>query len=232
MKTIWQLMFAAVALAVTVGVVTACSDDSDTADQASSTTATSDATTSTVAAPNASEPLTVSEQEESSAEAEDEFIELAYFEILDLGGLSITRDEECDQSDPEIVVCAFGWTTTMRATIIGEIDEVASGTNTTYPSESCTNPSGETVTRTVTELDGTMTAGWGDELYFSIYKDNCTSPGPGFFEFTGGTGRFLDAHGLISQMTYGELIDGAQVSAGTLNVRADLWEPILAPSTE
>ncbi len=174
----------------------------------------------------------VAQEAEPASEAGQEFIELAYFEGFLPTGVSLTQEtgEECDNSDPAVVVCDYESTGEMTATHIGAASETQTGTLTTYLTESCTSLNGTTGNRVVSRGTGIITTAWGDELHFIIGSDSCSRAiSTGYWEVVGGTGRFEDASGIMSTMSPGAYSEFLVFNVGTLKVRADLWESILPP---
>ncbi len=164
-----------------------------------------------------------------------EFIELGYLEGIYPGTFEITSqpDEECDRSDPDVVVCDFEMSFESEATHLGRAFDTQEGTYTTYLNESCEHPeTGETGNRRLQLGEGSITTAWGDQLLFIATVDQCVAPSgiftfPSYWEVTGGTGRFEDAFGTMSGSP--AIGDYFLSSVGTLHVRADLWEGTVLP---
>lgn len=180
-----------------------------------------------------SEPVETVEAEvvEETAEdpSADEYLELSYWEGALPEGFTQTHqpDEECDNSDPDVFVCEFTATANLMATQIGYVSETASGTTTTYLTETC-EPPAEPANRIVREASGVITTKWGDELHFEYRIDSCTVAADTFYWIaTGGTGRFEGASGVMSAVRPALQAGYLQISTGTLKVRKDLWEEII-----
>lgn len=165
----------------------------------------------------------------------EEFIELAYWEAVLTEGLEVTvqPEEECDNSNPDLLVCDWEMSFESITTHLGRASDRSTGTRTTYLAESCVGPDGTTGHPVVSENSGTITAAWGDQVFFRAGGfEECSATGdlasPGYVVLDGGTGRFEDAYGEISTVNPVMSTTGfLSVGVGTLNVRADLWEEIL-----
>ncbi len=172
------------------------------------------------------------QESDSDAEAGPEFIELAYWEGIPFETYTQTvePDEECDASNPDLLICDFESDFYSVGTHIGRARDVATGTITTLLTESCEGPLG-TGNPQIQDTRGTITTDRGDELWFHNVSENCTATvfGISYWRVVGGTGRFVDANGLMTGVF--PIFESGYVatSVGTLSVRADLWEPSLPP---
>ena len=162
-----------------------------------------------------------------------EFIDLGYWEGIpaDTYRPSVQPPEECDASDLKLLVCDFEADFPSIGTHIGLARDVSTGTITTLLSETCDGPDGATGNPRIQDTRGTITTDRGDELWFHNLSETCTANiyGNHSWRVVGGTGRFVDASGLMS--TVFPIFESGYVaiSVGTLSVRADLWEPTLPP---
>lgn len=167
---------------------------------------------------------------EPASDPEPEFIELSYWEWVLAEGFTRTQEpeEDCDNSDPDVLICEWEMTFESVTTHLGNAHDVSTGTLTQDFSESCEGLDG-TVGHLVTDEGmGSIIAPWGDELRFRLDSTWCSAAGrtPVYWRVVGGTGRFEDAFGVMS----GALAPDPEyvtISVGTLHVRADLWEELL-----
>lgn len=218
--------------------VTACGG-SDSSAAPSRSTATVDEPAPTTTASVVDDGLEDTNETAASAEPDEgdgeEFIELAYWEAALTEGLEVTvqPEDECDNSNPDLLVCEWETSFESITTHLGRARDRSTGTHTTYLAESCLGPDGTTGHPVVREQSGTITAAWGDQVFFRAggFKE-CSATAdlasPGYVVIDGGTGRFEDAYGEISTVNPVMSTTGfLSVGVGTLNVRADLWEEIL-----
>lgn len=163
--------------------------------------------------------------DDETAEAASEFIDLPYWEgfLADGFTMSVETDEECTRPEPDVTVCEFDMAGSMVASLIGHASETQSGTITTYASETCGGPGGSDAVRRVQDGAGTITSEWGDALDFRVRQ------GCGLVNWVadGGTGRFEGASGLMSGVILPGIPGFVAVNAGTLTVKAELWEDLL-----
>ena len=162
---------------------------------------------------------------------ENEFIDLSFLSAFSNVEISIQPAEECDNSDPDLLVCEFEQAGDLQATHLGLARDTESGTMTTYLEESCTGPGGAVGNPVVWEATGQMATPMGDVANFRLRNNQCNADARAtmraYWVIDGGTGRFADAYGLMSVMPWpGETLT---VSTGTLSVRADLWQDTLPP---
>ena len=164
-----------------------------------------------------------------------EFLEVAYFEGIVSSTSTTAPAGDCDRSDPDVVVCTSMGTGELRATLLGDATNTWTGTTTQLVDSSCELDDGTTAVPAVVDATGTITSQRGDELSYvsRANLDPCATEGSGaggttsYWRATGGTGRFADAHGLISGVATPGLGFEA-IGAGTLSVRADQWLQLAA----
>ncbi|HUW03898.1 MAG TPA: hypothetical protein VMW08_16210 [Acidimicrobiales bacterium] len=169
-----------------------------------------------------------SNEPEAADTAEDDFIDLPYFETAPLAGLGTGTSEtgeECDEPEPGVRVCDFEQPLTLVGTHIGHASEVQTGTMTFYDNETCEDILGSEIPYSVQDGSGTITSSWGDDLYFRV-RSVC---GQFTWVVDGGTGRFEDATGLMSGVWPSPMPDTVATSVGTIRVRKALWEDFLPP---
>jgi hypothetical protein len=167
---------------------------------------------------------------ETPPDPDIEYLDIPYFEGVLSAEPTNQADDECDRSDPEVVVCTTAGTAQLRGTLIGEASEASSGTSTQLLAETCELDDGTTGVPNRLDSTGTITTQLGDEIFFTARTriDPCATLGSGtagvtpYWRVTGGTGRFEDAHGLMSGVATPDL-GFLLINTGTLSVRADRW---------
>lgn len=239
---------AAVAIAfVAILLATACGgSDSSAAPPQSTASVDEPAPTTTVTvvddeAEDTSDPAGPVESDERDGE---ESIELAYSEGFLAEGFTVSPQarEDCDDSDPDTIVCTWELSGSMVGTLIGRASENQTGTSTLHLDRPC-ELDGQPGHMKIDEGDGIITTARGDELNVRYWAISCsldtgTAPDErrpsfgwlnvvGTWTADGGTGRFEGASGLMSTVAPVLQSGFIGISSGTLTVRADLWEEIL-----
>jgi hypothetical protein len=169
-------------------------------------------------------------QESEPDETGQEFIDLPYWEGFLAEGYSLTvqPEAECARPEPDVTVCEFELIGSMVASHIGHATEIQTGERTTYWSETCGGPEGAGAVRVVQDGTGTITSSWGDTLDFRV-RQTCLLIN---WVADGGTGRFEEASGLMSGVGLPLIPSYVAVNAGTLTVKAELWEDLLPPDSD
>ncbi len=165
-----------------------------------------------------------------------EYLAVPCFEGFLSSDSTVESSEECDRSDPDVVVCETTTSGMLRATLLGDATESATGTWTQLLTETRELDDGSTAIPILSESEGTITSNTGDELHFvaRTKADPCATLGPGSFipafhwRVTGGTGRFDGAGGVMTGLGAAEFGgDTGSIQIGRLHLRSDLWEDLI-----